>query len=100
MKSWKERIDEAIELGEFSWTDHLRVEQWNTCAIGERFQLHRDRLEGPLFDESDWRRVEVIKDLGCKFQKAVQNNLPLKAKYLYNRIQRFKPSSNMERTTK
>jgi len=79
--TWLQRIEAALQIGEFTLDDKTLVGAWNTCAVGEnlvpRLGLH---YMAEVIDKRIW-------SLGMSFCVAVDNDYPEEAMLLYKEIQ-------------
>ena len=70
-KSWRERIEAAIDIGSFTSHDELDSESRDSCAIGEQGDAVVFGEHGP----TDY----ALFSLGREFQRAVTRGEPLAA---------------------
>ena len=68
-KTWKERIDEALERGHFTPEDESQARSWTTCAVHEHDPLAATRIMQPI--QSDKPYNYTLKTLGIDFAWAV-----------------------------
>jgi hypothetical protein len=70
MKTWKERIEEAVKNRGFTDEDRSLVSSWATCAIGERKDVRRYRID----DEESGPTDAILDRYGINFMDAVRRN--------------------------
>ena len=70
---WKDRMENAKKCGVFSTKDKIDSRHWDTCAIGEKFNLPTMNEREISTMQSDINNNEVIA-LGMKFYVAVQRD--------------------------
>lgn len=77
MMDWKARIARAQRRGKFNYTDKVLAASWRTCAVGERERiLHKSA-------------PTLINAQGHVFMRAVQADIPARARQAYLAIQRW-----------
>lgn len=93
---WKKRIISAVKNGKFSKLQADQSRKWNTCAVGEHFQLtklSRQEAEEKVWAANDASgRGKKIFDLGAEFEDAITSNHPERAEEILSEIQEFKPT--------
>ena len=78
MKTWRERIAEARERGEFSDEDASLSANWSTCAVGEQHALYPEIITYRMGVEQKIPiHSELIRLGGCRdggFNQCVTEN--------------------------
>ena len=68
-RTWRERVNAAIETGRFTPSDNYAVRSWHSCAVGERGHIPIGRVN--MEDFEDW---PLACRLGGEFAIAVLHN--------------------------
>ena len=84
--NWEKRIEMAKKNGYFTADDRIKARYWNTCAVGEQFNL-----EDIEYFNNEYYYNEV-NQLGIDFWIFVKNNEVLEAEKCFIRIKKIKES--------
>ena len=78
--TWLQRIEAALQTGEFTQDDKEKAGEWNTCAVGEHlYPVHGDHRK--------WHFPKGVNMLGLDFVDAVYDDHPDVAMLLWKEIQ-------------
>lgn len=87
--NWKQRIEKALQSGDFTLQDELLAGSWHSCAVGERLRITDIRFDPRDGGESTLSPIlfEKLRDLGMRFADCVANQRnPKLAAKLYKQI--------------
>lgn len=87
VKTWKDRIDQAVIRGGFTPDDSIDAEDWRCCAVGETLNLNDDDYNNDTI--SDWLAFDDSTGLfeaGREFYQAVERDDFDKAKRVLQEI--------------
>ncbi len=88
---WIDRIKRAIKKGEFTVKDERLANKFNTCAIGEKFNMYEKPKWWAFLKEKFGReKANKLCDLGVTFYDKVSDNDTAGAREIYNKIQKLK----------
>ena len=84
--NWKKRIEMAKKRGFFSYDDKEKSRHWNTCAVGEQFNIEDIEYITNEYYEYD------IERLGLDFWIFVKNDQLSEAENCFKKIKKLKKS--------
>jgi hypothetical protein len=88
MKTWRERIAEALTRGKFTATDWHDAHDYRTCAVGEHHQAMPLVVRYSEEHDGGIPMDHILQDLGWKFfWNAVSQNNPILADSLLDQIE-------------
>jgi hypothetical protein len=78
--TWEQRLLRARRVGHFSQVDKRLVNDWPTCAIGEKYHIKRNTGLSKVTVEGE--------NLGLDFMRAVAQDEIYTALIVYDKIQK------------
>ena len=90
-KTWKERIDEALERGHFTPEDESQARSWTTCAVHEHDPLAAMRILRSMQIDDDY--TNTLEYLGIDFAWAIARDRVEKAARILGTIMSTRKTS-------